>query len=366
MKLPRITFGIIVLNGHPFTLYNLRALYPFAYQIIVVEGASPNAAHMATDDGHSIDDTLQILRWFKTNEDRENKLTIVTAEDESHPNGFWPGEKDEQSRAYAKRALGDWLWQVDIDEFYKEEDMYRVIDILASDPTITAISFPEIPFWGSFDVRCDGVLLRMEYSQFHRLFKWAPGYQMVTHRPPTVVNEQGIDLRLLHWRTAESMKRSGVYLYHYSQVFPKQVSSKMTYYTNLIENNRKSSKGWIRDTNSWYRETYEKLRNPYRVHTVNSWPSWLERFSGKHPLAIDQLKTDILNGQIEVTTRCMRDVDQLLLSKRYQAGITLLKFWGNNVAQADILTRHLFCGKIGFCEFIKRLLAIYTGRQRIF
>jgi len=37
----RITFGMIVLNGEPCVLYNLRALYPFAHEIIVVEGAAP-------------------------------------------------------------------------------------------------------------------------------------------------------------------------------------------------------------------------------------------------------------------------------------------------------------------------------------
>ena len=36
--LPRISFGIIVFNGEPFTRYCLRALYPFAHEIIVVEG----------------------------------------------------------------------------------------------------------------------------------------------------------------------------------------------------------------------------------------------------------------------------------------------------------------------------------------
>jgi hypothetical protein len=41
----RVSFGIIVLNGEPFTRYNLRALYPFAHEIIVVEVASPFAAH---------------------------------------------------------------------------------------------------------------------------------------------------------------------------------------------------------------------------------------------------------------------------------------------------------------------------------
>ena len=51
MSIPRITFGIIVLNGEPFTRYNLQALYPFAHEIIVVEGASLRAAPAATPTG---------------------------------------------------------------------------------------------------------------------------------------------------------------------------------------------------------------------------------------------------------------------------------------------------------------------------
>ena len=122
MNIPKITFGIIVLNGEPFVRYNLRALYPFAHQIIVVEGAVPAAARIATPDGHSTDSTLKTLWEFKLQEDPLDKLTIITAEDEDYPDGFWPGEKHEQSQAYASRATGDYLWQVDIDEFYKPED----------------------------------------------------------------------------------------------------------------------------------------------------------------------------------------------------------------------------------------------------
>src|SRR5512143_3284299 len=92
-----ISFGIIVLNGEPFTRYNLRALYPFAHEIIVVEGAVQAAAGIATPDGHSTDGTLEALRRFKAEEDPEGKLQIVTRD------GFW-SEKDEQSQAYATRA----------------------------------------------------------------------------------------------------------------------------------------------------------------------------------------------------------------------------------------------------------------------
>ena len=78
MSHPRVSFGIIVLNGEPFTRYSLRALYPFAYEIILVEGACRAAAGAATGDGHSTDATLEVLADFKTREDPENKALIVT------------------------------------------------------------------------------------------------------------------------------------------------------------------------------------------------------------------------------------------------------------------------------------------------
>ena len=88
--LPNITFGIIVLNGEPFTRYCLRALYPFAHEIIVVEVAGIAAAGGATPDGHSSDGTLETLYQFQAEEDPENKMQIITRD------GFW-SEKDEMS-----------------------------------------------------------------------------------------------------------------------------------------------------------------------------------------------------------------------------------------------------------------------------
>ena len=62
---PRLTFGMIVLNGEPFVRYALDALYPHAHEIIVVEGAAPAAAAVATPRGHSTDATLATLRAYK-------------------------------------------------------------------------------------------------------------------------------------------------------------------------------------------------------------------------------------------------------------------------------------------------------------
>lgn len=309
--LPRVTFGIIVLNGEPYTRYCLRALYPFAHEIIVVEGACLAAAAIATADGHSIDGTLEALRRFKEEEDVENKVHIVTRD------GFWE-EKDESSQAYAERATGDYLWQVDIDEFYRPEDMRAVLDLLRADPGITAVSFKQITFWGGFDYTTDGWYLRRGADVYHRLFKWDTGFRYVTHRPPTLHNAQGRDLRSLKWHSGEQMAKRGIYLYHYSLVFPKQVREKCEYYSRAAWANRSGACLWAE-------RNFFELRQPFRVHNVYAHPSWLERFKGRHPPQIEALRNDIRNGCLKVEMRQTGDVEALLTSHTYRLGRVCLK-----------------------------------------
>jgi len=318
-KLIRITFGIIVLNGEPFTRYNLRSLYPFAHEIIVVEGAAPGAKSIATSDGHSTDGTLDTLRDFKNHEDPEDKLVIVTAEDEGYTNGFWPGEKHEQSQAYAKRATGNYLWQVDIDEFYKAADMRTCIDMLRDDPDITAVSFKQITFWGGFDYITDGWYLRRGAELFHRLFKWEQGYRYVTHRPPTVHDASGRDLRSLKWVSGHQLAKRGILLYHYSLVFPKHVLEKCAYY------NEANWATHARKINEWSCSCFMNIGDPFRVHNVYQYPSWLDRFYGQHPEEIVRLQHDISSKAIEVELRHTDDIEVLLNSIVYAVKRELIK-----------------------------------------
>jgi len=333
-RFPRITFGIILLNGEPFTRYNLRSLYPFAHQIIAVEGAALGAANVATPDGHSIDHTLDTLRDFKAREDPDDKLTIITAEDEGYPNGFWPGEKHQQSQAYAKRATGDYLWQVDIDEFYKPEDMRTVIEMLSDHPDITAVSFKQITFWGGFDYVTDGWYLRGGAEIYHRIFKWGEGCSYVTHRPPTVHDPSGQDLRHIKWVGGYEMARRGILLYHYSLVFPKNVLEKCGYYSEAV---------WAthaKKANEWAHTNFLTLGNPFRVHNVYQFPSWLERFHGEHPLEIVRLQQDIHDGRGGVALRQTDDIERILCSRSYALKRALL-VWryplGNRISQTKNL-----------------------------
>ena len=311
---PRITFGIIVLNGEPFTTYCLRSVYPYAHQIVVVEGASPGGASIATADGHSSDGTLAALRRFKSDEDPDDKVIIVTAEDEGHDDGFWPGEKDEQSRVYAARATGDYLWQVDIDEFYRDVDMQTVLDVLSNDG-VTAMSFKMVTFWGDPGYRVDGWTLRRGADYYHRLFKWGPGYTYISHRPPTVCDERGVDLRDRRWLDARATSALGVRLFHYSLLFPKQVREKGEYYKNAAHS-RKVYADWDR----WMVQSYLTTAKPYRVHNLHRHPSWLLRYDAEHPEQVRRMMSDIRAGRVSVELRPTDDVERLLRSWWYPIG----------------------------------------------
>jgi hypothetical protein len=313
-----VTFGIIVLNGEPFTRYSIRALYPHAHEIIIAEGACGGARNIATPEGHSRDGTLEILREIKRLEDSENKITIVTAEDENHPDGFWPGEKLEQCQSFAKRATGDYLWQVDIDEFYSDNDINKIKDLIAKDNSISCISFKQFSFWGGFGYIVDSWYLSRYLSEIYRIFKWGKGYQYISHRPPTVINKEGIKLKEINFLNARQTQKMGITMYHYSCVFPKQVDEKVEYY---------QSSEWSKSVNTkwWADEVYYKFRYPYKAFINTHFPGWIKRFETGHPLQIQKLIEDLKTGVLQIKTRPDKDLKAITKSLKYRLIVRLLK-----------------------------------------
>jgi len=306
---PRITFGIIVLNGEPFIRYTLRALYPYAHEIIVVEGATHGAKNVATPDGHSRDTTLATLHQFKADEDPHDKLTIITQD------GFW-SEKDEMSQAYAERSTGDYLWQVDVDEFYMPDDIQAVIDQLHENPSITAVSFKTLTFWGAPDYVVDGWYLRRGAEVYHRLFKWGEGYTYVTHRPPTVHDSHSQDMSQIYQVMAD------VPMYHYSLLLPKQVIEKCDYYSYAEWAKRQGALDWANNA-------YLALNRPYHVHNIEQYPSWLERYTGQHPPQVLAMWADIADSEYDI--RQTDDIETLLNSSHYKI-MRQLVMWGDRPA----------------------------------
>ena len=344
--IPGITFGIIVLNGEPFIRYTLRAIYPYAQEIIAVEGATPGASNIATGDGHSRDSTLETLRDFKAREDPDDKLQIVTRD------GFW-SEKDEMSQAYAKRATGDYLWQVDADEFYQPADMEAVLGILNADPSITALSFDTITFWGAPRFYVDSWYLRRGAAEYHRLFKWGAGYRYVTHRPPTVVDDEGRDLREGRWIRGAELRKRGIRMYHYSLLLPKQVLEKCEYYSRAEWAGRQGALDWAH-------KAYMALERPYHLHNVDDYPGCLYRYQGEHPPAALQMWGDIgaPDGAYEI--RPTDDIEALLNSWTYRGGRWLVMRADRPAQTLRMLRRRL---TRALARFTPRMLKDFIKRR---
>ena len=214
------------------------------------------------------------VRWRRCGGTRRRgprgKVTIVTAEDAGSCGWRLARREGRTEPGVCPRATGDYLWQVDIDEFYLAADMERVLAMLAADPAIDAMTFAQITFWGGLDYVADGWYLRRGAADYHRLFNWGPGFDYRTHRPPTVLDETGRDLRTGRWLDAATTASMGIRLYHYSLLLPKQVIEKCDYYATA---------DWARRTGAveWANEAYLSLQRPFRVHNVFAHPSWLER-----------------------------------------------------------------------------------------
>ena len=324
---PQVTFGIIVLNGEPFIRYTLRALYPYAHEIIVVEGATHGAKNVATADGHSRDTTLETLQQFKAEEDPDDKLIIITQD------GFW-SEKDEMSQAYANRATGNYLWQVDVDEFYQPQDIEAVLKMLQEKPSITAVSFKTITFWGAPDYVVDGWYLRRGAEVYHRLFKWRDDYTYVTHRPPTVHNSDSQSMRDIQWVTADEMEQHRIMMYHYSLLLPKQVIEKCDYYSHAEWAKRQGALDWANNA-------YLSLNRPYHVHNIEEYPSWLAHYDGTHPPQVLDMWEVITQAESGYEIRQTDDIKLLLNSIIYRVGRLIVMLADKPTVQFKLWKRHI-------------------------
>lgn len=274
----KISFGMIVLNGEPFIKYNLENLYPHAHQILIVEGAVEKFKHAATPDGHSIDNTVEMISSFP---DPGKKIRLIQRD------GFWP-EKDEMCNAYLEYSTGDYIWQVDVDEFYKSTDIIKVRDFLSNTPDIMRVDIKTVNFWHSFSAVMQGATYIYGADEFRRIFRFKPGYRYLTHRPPTVVNQKGEIVSDRNIISAKDLsEKLGVYIYHYSYVFPMSVKEKSEYYSKM---------NWGQgheDGVLWFNDEWKRLSNPLRIHIIKYPPSWIVPFREEHPEVIQKMVSEL-------------------------------------------------------------------------
>ena len=116
---PRLVQCIQCHNEEEFIGLTLQSIYNEVDQIICIEGAVKNRPN-STEDGHSTDRTVEIIKDFRENSDPLNKLLFVQIKK--------PFEDLEQLKQtfIDLSCPGDWLIINDADEFYRPEDIKRL------------------------------------------------------------------------------------------------------------------------------------------------------------------------------------------------------------------------------------------------
>ena len=215
----KIAFGMIVFEGDYVLKECLEQVYPFGEQILIAEG--PVAYWQRQGRTTSTDDTNKILDNFP---DPDNKIKIVHGQ-------F--SEKDDQCRAYMNYINDDidYIWNLDSDEVYKSKDIEKIITLLKEEQP-TSVGVRSCSFYGGFENYLTGFELNRD--NFLRIFKYVPGSNWQTHRPPTIEYPISANIIKKHIDSNTLFLNTDVQMYHYSYVFPDQVYKKVSYYKDSV------------------------------------------------------------------------------------------------------------------------------------
>ena len=277
---PKFSIVMIVLNGMPFIEYALASVYDAAHEIIIVEGAVEKCMFSANPDGSSTDGTVGFIESFP---DPHHKIKLIQ--------GRWP-EKCEMQNKALDFVTGDYVWLVDSDEVYRQEDVVKITEMVTKDPAITQINFICHNFWKGFEHIIYSNKLFVPAFHFRRIFKFKHGARFVSHRPPTMVlpgTEKTTEQ--MHCLDGMTTWEQGVAIYHYSYVLDAQVQQKMELYRRYGWD-----KAWEIDMHRWCNEFYSQWTPDRRLELESRFPVWTGDkasysvpFRGKHPEVITQL-----------------------------------------------------------------------------
>jgi len=219
---PVLVKCLAVHNEADWVEANLRNNYDEFDIIRVVEGAVVGRPG-STNDGHSTDETLSIIRAFP---DPQNKIELYTGS--RHFKSL-----EEQKQTFLDYANpGEWLFIVDCDEFYHEGEVERVRQAIKKRPDATEIIPTFIHFYR--DIRHLKAPEPEWQPQHQRIIKYQPGLRYHTH--PVATDRTG---RCTYFDPGYQPKRFTIpelFIYHYGHAKGKEFHAmKQEFYKSELE-----------------------------------------------------------------------------------------------------------------------------------
>jgi hypothetical protein len=259
-----IVFNVIdILPKNMFEL-NIQNMYEYVDEIIIVEGATKSKGKFDGDttnftkNGRSSDGTIDMLKEM---EKKYDKVKIIIGD------GFWDG-KTSMCNAISNIATGDYLWQLDSDEFYKKSDIVKIKKLLEEEKP-DSIHFFANHFFGGFDYCIDERSNKWgNNTPWKRIFRHKKGCSYwISHEPPNYVCG---DLLCDNGKIINRYKtlEMGIKMFHYSYVIYEQVVFKQKFFRN-----------------SSYIPLWNKFKDDKNTLIFGS---KVNKFIGKHPKIIEE------------------------------------------------------------------------------
>lgn len=245
--------------------------YPHVDQITIVEGATratdpkrfDGDATSFTHNGSSTDGTIECLLSLP---DPDKKIEIVRSA------GWWDG-KTQMANESAKRATGDYIWEISSDEFYHSSDMVKIKTLL-EERKPDAVHFYANHFIGNFNyiISRGSDHLWGNNESWMRIFRNEPGSRWISHEPSEFQTASGLICNKGNVITREETLAMGIRLFHYSYVERSQAEFKAKFYV---------------------RPEYTKMWDDFQFDKNTQWINGArgQEYVGSHPEAIQEFLT---------------------------------------------------------------------------
>ena len=342
----RISYILNVLNGEPFIKYQLKSIYRFAHEIIIVEGAYEKYSHAANQNGSSVDNTVSIIQNFP---DPADKIIFI-----QNNNKLWP-ERKEMCNAVFNYVTGNVIWQIDVDEFYHNwvhEYIYKLFD---EDDQLDKISFYTREFFMSPYYEIKGAYETLDLVNVGRVFRYNQGEEWLNQRPP-ILGLNRVPKTIRKELSGYQVSRKAIFMYNYAGLFKNQVYDKIKYH------NMRNERLIVNPTNI-IQNMWNDLSitiNPAFLETI---PSYLERVKPQDiPSIIITMWDELDNEERDLLQkRNNKDIEKYLDSKDYKRDKKVVLYFNN--LYKTVLNNKIFFFPIGLCKYLVYFIFFYKTNR---
>ena len=192
---------LAVHNEEDWVEFNLRNNYEEFDIIRVIEGAVSGRPN-STEDGHSTDNTLQLIKDFP---DPDNKIELYTIDRPFK-------SLEEQKQLFLEFASRDeWLFIIDCDEFYMEGDIDRVRKAIHKHPQANEFIPTFLHFYRDFfHLKAPHPEWQMQHQ---RIIRYREGMRYHTH--PVATDAQGQCTYFTPQHQPDRFTIPNLYIFHY-------------------------------------------------------------------------------------------------------------------------------------------------------